>query len=149
MPDQYIKTTKEIKNFVGRTYTKFTGDLVQAVEDFSLDDPQAPTDPDPTNTLAVEIWKMELKEHREKVQHYENFRAGLYNVVLGQCTKALEERLKSHEDFPPAHNDGVALLIIIKRLTYSFEERRMLADALTDVKESFYGFRQRRYMPLQ
>jgi hypothetical protein len=25
----------------------------------------------------------------------------------------------------------------------------MLADALTDVKESFYGFRQGRYMPLQ
>jgi hypothetical protein len=73
MPDQYIKTTKEIKNFVGRTYTKFTGDLVQAVEDLSLDNPQAPTDPDPTNPLAVEIWKMELKEHREKVQHYKNF----------------------------------------------------------------------------
>jgi hypothetical protein len=73
MPDQYIKTTKEIKNFVGRTYTKFTGDLIQAVEDLSLDDPQAPTDPDPMNPLAVEIWKMELKEHQEKVQNYKNF----------------------------------------------------------------------------
>jgi hypothetical protein len=69
--------------------------------------------------------------------------------VLGQCTEALEERLKSHEDFPAAHNDGVALLQIIKQLTYSFEERRFLADALTDVKENFYGFRQGRYMSLQ
>jgi hypothetical protein len=103
-------------------YTKFTGDLIQAVEDLNLDNPQAPIDQDLANQLAVEIWKMELKEHREKVQHYENFRAGLYNVVLGQCTEALEERLKSHEDFPPAHNNGLALLIIIKRLTYSFEE---------------------------
>jgi hypothetical protein len=34
--------------------------------------------------------------------------------MLGQCTEALEERLKSHEDFPAAHNDGVALLQIIK-----------------------------------
>jgi hypothetical protein len=69
--------------------------------------------------------------------------------VLGQCTEALEERLKSHKDFPTAHNDGVALLQIIKQLTYSFEERRFLADALTDVKENFYGFRQGRYMSLQ
>jgi hypothetical protein len=69
--------------------------------------------------------------------------------VLGQCTEALEERLKLHEDFPTAHNNGVALLQIIKRLTYSFEERRFLADALTDVKENFYGFRQGRYMSLQ
>ena len=51
----------------------------------------APADPDLANQLAVEVWKMELKEHQEKVQHYANFRAGLYNVVLGQCTEALEE----------------------------------------------------------
>jgi hypothetical protein len=63
MPDQYIKTTKEIKNFVGRTYTKFTGDLIQEVEDLKLDNPQAPIDPDLANQLVVEIWKMELKEH--------------------------------------------------------------------------------------
>jgi hypothetical protein len=65
------------------------------------------------------------------------------------CTEALEEQLKSHEDFPAAHNDGVALLQIIKQLTYSFEEHCFLADALTDVKENFYGFRQGRYMSLQ
>jgi hypothetical protein len=69
--------------------------------------------------------------------------------VLGQCTEALEERLKSFKDFPAAHNNGVALLQIIKRLTYSFEEHRFLADALTDVKENFYGFHQGRYMSLQ
>ena len=91
MPDQFIKTTKEIKNYVGRTYTKYTADLVQAVEDLVIQDPVAPADPDLANQLAVEVWKMELKEHREKVQHYTNFRAGLYNIVLGQCTEALEE----------------------------------------------------------
>jgi hypothetical protein len=91
MPDQFIKMMKEIKNYVGRTYTKYTADLVQAVKDLVIQDPVAPADPDPANQLAVEVWKMELKEHQEKVQHYANFRAGLYNVVLGQCTEALEE----------------------------------------------------------
>jgi hypothetical protein len=51
----------------------------------------APAHPNLAYQLAVEVWKMELKEHREKVQHYTNFQAGLYNVVLGQCTEALEE----------------------------------------------------------
>jgi hypothetical protein len=36
MLDQFIKTTKEIKNYVGRTYTKYTADLVQAVEDLDM-----------------------------------------------------------------------------------------------------------------
>ncbi len=149
MPDEFIKMTKEIKNYVGRMYTKYTADLVQVVEDLTIDNPMAPADPDPANQLAVEVWKMELKEHWEKVQHYANFRVGLYNVVLGQCTEALEEWLKSHEDFPGAHNNGVALLQIIKQLTYSFEEHCMLVDTLTDIKENFYGFRQGRYMSLQ
>jgi hypothetical protein len=43
----------------------------------------------------------------------------------------------------------VALLQIIKQLTYSFKERQMLVDALTDVKKNFYGFQQGRYMSLQ
>jgi hypothetical protein len=122
---------------------------VQAVKDLDIQDPVAPADSDPVNQLTVEVWKMELKEHQDKVQHYANFQAGLYNVVLGQCTEALEEQLKSHEDFPTAHNDSVALLQIIKQLTYSFEERRFLAEALMDVKENFFGFRQGRYMSLQ
>jgi hypothetical protein len=63
MPAQFIKMTKEIKNYVGQTYTKYTGDLVQAVEDLVIQDPAAPADPDPVNQLAVEVWKMELKEH--------------------------------------------------------------------------------------
>jgi pyruvate/oxaloacetate carboxyltransferase len=73
MPDQFIKMTKEIKNYVGRTYTKYMADLVQAVEDLVIQDPAAPADPNMANQLAVEVWKMELKEHREKVQHYANF----------------------------------------------------------------------------
>jgi hypothetical protein len=92
MPDQFITMTKEIKNYVGWTYTKYMADLVQAVEDLTIDDPTAPVDPDPVNQLTVKVWKMELKEHCEKVQHYANFWAGLYNVVLGQrSTEALEE----------------------------------------------------------
>jgi hypothetical protein len=61
--DQFIKMTKEIKNYVGQTYTKYTADLVQAVEDLIIQDPAAPADPDLVNQLAVEVWKMELKEH--------------------------------------------------------------------------------------
>jgi hypothetical protein len=40
-------------------------------------------------------------------------------------------------------------LTIIKVLTYSFEERRKLADALSEIKEAFYTFRQGKHMSLQ
>ena len=148
-PDQWIKTTKEIINHVGRTYTKFTAEFTEAVKSLELTDPVIPAPPDPQNPVQFELWKLEIKEQRVRAQEYTNFRAGLFNLVLGQCTEALEDRLSSHQDFPAAQQDGIALLTIIKTLLHSFEERRKLADALSDVKEKFYGFKQGKHMSLQ
>ena len=149
LPDQFIKTMREIKNYVRRMYQKYTADFVQAVEDLELTDPNPPVAPDATDPLAVEIWKLEIKEHREKIMQYANFWAGLYNIILGQSTEALEDRLKSHPNFPGVANDGIGLLLIIKWLTYTFEEHRKLADALSDVKEGFYTLHQGKYTSLQ
>jgi hypothetical protein len=123
-PDQYIKTTKEIINYIGRTYTKYMAEFTQAARDLELTDLALPTNPtDTTNVIALEVWKHEYKEHRIRTQKYSNFRAGLYNVVFGQCTEALQDKLKSHPDFLAAYQDGIALLTIIKTLTYTFKEQ--------------------------
>jgi hypothetical protein len=148
-PDQYIRTTKEIVNYVGRTFTKFTGDFMQAVRDLELVNPPAPVVPAAGDQVAFELWKYDHKDHRVKIQEYANFRAGLYNVVFGQCSEALQDKIRSHTDFPEAYQDGIALLTIIKVLTYSFEERCKLADALSEIKEAFYTFRQGKHMSLQ
>ena len=78
----------------------------------------------------------------EQVQEYTNFRSGLYNRVMGQCTEALKECLKSHEDFMDANQNGIGLLILIRSLLHTFEERHKLADGLSDVKMAFYKLRQ-------
>jgi hypothetical protein len=62
-PDQFIKTTKEIINYVGRTYTKFTSEFINAVMNLELDDPEAPQNPNPADQVAFEIWKLDIKEH--------------------------------------------------------------------------------------
>jgi SNF2 family DNA or RNA helicase len=111
--------------------------------------PTAPADPDPTKTIALELWKLELKEYRVKEQECSNFQASLYNVVLDQCMEALQDKLKSHMDFPNAYQDGFALLTIIKTLTYTFKERRKLANALCDIKEMFYIFHQGKHTSLK
>ena len=57
-----------------------------------------------------------------KMQEYINFRSGLYNLVMGQCTEALKECLKSHEDFIGANQNRNALLILIRSLLHTLEE---------------------------
>jgi hypothetical protein len=101
------------------------------------------------NVIDLEIWKHAYKEHQIRAQEYSNFKAGLYNVVFGQCTDALQDKLKSHSDFLAAYQDGIALLTILKMLTYMFKERCKLSDALCDLKEMFYTFKQGKNTSLQ
>ena len=136
-------------SYVGREYKEYTGDFLQAVKDLTLAMPEEPARPVATNAIAVQIWKFELQEYRNKTNVYRNFLAGLYNVVIGQCTEALKDKVKSHRDFEAADRNGLRLLTIIKAVTYTFEEQRKLADALTDVKETFYSMRQGRNQSLQ
>ena len=65
--------------------------------------------------------------------------------------QALLEHLKSDKDFPEANQNGtpISLLIIIQSPIHTFEERRKLAYALVDVKESFYHLCQGKYMKLE
>jgi hypothetical protein len=104
--------------YVGRTYTKYTADFTQAVRDLVLAVPTPPANSaDPANLIQYEMWKLSVEKHKIKEQEYSNFRAGLYKLVFGQCTKALQDKFKSHSDFPNAYKDGIALLTIIKTLT--------------------------------
>jgi hypothetical protein len=149
--DQYITTTKGLQLLVGRKTKKFTADLVQSIGTLTLVMPTEPARPaDGATLVTFELWRADLKEFKEKNQVYADFKAYIYNVVLGQSsTDALQARLKSHEHFPAAMQDGLALLAIIKTVTYNFEERRNIADALCDVKERFYSLKQGQHKSLQ
>jgi len=117
-PDQFMKTMKEIISYVGRTYTKCTADFTQAVRDLKLEELSKPLPPqDTTDVIAMERWKYRFKEHKTKVLEYLNFKASLYSAVHGQCTDALQEKLKSHPDFDGAYKNGIKLLKIIKLLS--------------------------------
>ena len=124
-------------------------DFTAAVDSLELADPEEPPAPDPANQVAFERWKYVYKEYMNKLQEYTNFHSGLYNLVIGQCSEALKERLKSHEDFMDANQNGIALLVLIRSLLHTFEERRKLADGLSDVKMAFYKLRQGKYMKLE
>jgi hypothetical protein len=60
---------------------------------------------------------------------FTNFRSGLYNLVLGQCSDALQDKLKSHRDYTPSNQNGIALLLIIKALTHTSEDQLYLPNA--------------------
>ena len=102
--DQYIQTTRELQMLVGRKTKKFTAELVQSITSLELEMPEEPDTPDEATAgvVSITLWKQALLDHKERTQVYEDFKAYVYNVVIGQSSDALQDRLKSHEQFPAA-----------------------------------------------
>ena len=121
MPEWYIRTTREISTYVGVVYTKYTADFTAAVDSLELTDLDEPPAPNPEIQVAFERWKYVYKEYMNKMQEDTNFHSSLYNLVMGQCSEALKERLKSHGDFMDVNQNGIALLILIHSLLHTFE----------------------------
>ena len=134
---------------MGQTYKKHTGTFVEAIERLTLTMPTAPDDPDGDNAIALEWWKLQIRKYDEQTEAYNGFLTNLHSIVMGQCTDALADKIKSHIDYATANQDGIYLLRIIKQLTYSFEDRHKLSDALCDVMEGFYKLRQGDHEMLQ
>ena len=63
----------EIVNIVGTMYLQYTAELTAAFNTLVFPDPEEPEAPDPKNHVQFELWRLDIKEHRAKIQEYSNF----------------------------------------------------------------------------
>ena len=80
---------------------------------------------------------------------YANIKTGLYTVILGQYTETMKDKFKSHPEFTAAHQNGIALLKVIKLILYLFEEASHKEDEMMVMKKAFFSFTQGNNMSLQ
>jgi hypothetical protein len=82
--DQYITTTKELQLLVGRNTKKYTAELVQSIATLTLVMPtEQPAEPATNATpVALELWRLDIKEYKVKTQVHDDFKAYVYNVVF-------------------------------------------------------------------
>ena len=76
-PDQYIQTTHEITNYIGRIHKKHTAIFMKAIEALELDMPLEPDDPDETSAWQWKggRWKVKFKKYNEETNAYNDFLA--------------------------------------------------------------------------
>ena len=109
--------------------------LYQSLEDLELNDPDEPTPPGPGNHIKLECWKVQYRQYDEKVQEYANCWLGLVILVYLQCTQAMREHLKSHQNFQVVGKDRIGLLVIIQSILHMFEEQQKISDDLNETKK--------------
>jgi Zinc knuckle len=138
--DQYTKTTREICEYVGRTY-KHGADTKIALEMLAM-----PTFCEPENPLAdatqtrVRIWEKEVNEYVKRgILLSENLKTA-YSLIYGQCSEAMRAKLESRPNHQAmeASADAIALLENIRTVMFQFQAQCYATLALHEAKRRFY-----------
>ena len=142
--DQFAKTTKEIAEFVGRTY-KYGGDARLAIENLEIPVFPEPDDPPAGASKTKErIWEKLVDEHvKRQIYMTENVKT-IYSLVWGQCSDIMRQKLEALDGFDSISTggNGIQLLKSIKSLTYNFQSQKYLPHSLHETTRRFYLFSQ-------
>jgi hypothetical protein len=142
--DMYTRTTKEIGEYVGRTY-KYGADIRQAIEGLILPTFAMPSDPpDKCSRTEERIWEKSVDEFvKQKAYFGENVKT-VYSLILGQCTEAMRAKLESKKSHVvvSAASDGIELLKNIKSIMFNFQSQKYGPMALHESKKRLYQLSQ-------
>lgn len=139
--DMFSRTTKEIAEYVGRTYKEGGGDLRLIVENLELPEIVPPLDPPAGASRTDErIWEKNADAYVKRLTTMEENVKTLYSLVWGQCSDIMRQKIEALDDFEvmKATGDGIGLLRAIKTMSFSFQSQKYLPHALHDIKRRFY-----------
>ena len=149
--DLFAKTSKEIAEYIGRTF-KYGGDIRLTVENLKKPTIDKPDDPPTgaTNT-DMKIWEKEIEDYvRRKNQLNENIKT-LYSLVWGQCTDIMRQKVASFEGFAEISSalDGLGLLMAIKDMAFNFESQKYAPHSLRESLGRLYALTQGKFQSTQ
>ena len=137
--DLFTKTTKEIAEYVGRTY-KYGGDIRLVVENLQLVTFVEPDDPDANATRTqVRIWEKQVDEFVKRGTNRDENIKTLYSLVWGQCTDIMRQKIEALHNFETLSTagDGLGLLRAIKDMSFNFQSQKYLPHSLHEAKRHF------------
>ena len=138
--DQFTKTTWEITNYVGTKY-KNGADTQQAIENEVLPTIVMPADPG-SNASATEkrIWEKQVDGYVKRLEQLDDNIKMLYSLVWGQCTDAMQARVRALAGYATAtmNKDGLALLAMIRKTAFNFQSQKKLHHAVHESKKNFF-----------
>jgi hypothetical protein len=142
--DVFAKTTKEISEYVGRTY-RYGNDIRRAIESLARPTLTQPVDlPDDATKTENKIWDEEVKEHVKRKRYLEENLCTLYSLIWGQCTEVIRARIEAINgyDAVSAQGNSIELLKAIKALVYDFESQKYRTLAIHEAMRRFYHLYQ-------
>jgi Zinc knuckle len=149
--DQFIKTTREISEYVGRTY-KYGGDIRLAVENLTVPIVTRPADyEDGATRTDIRIWEKQVDQYVHHVAGIEAHVKTLFSLVWGQCSDVVRQKVESNETYAEVSRtgNGIGLLIILKGISFHFQSQKYSCHSIHEALKRFYNCSQGRFATTQ
>ena len=149
--DQYTKTTREIAEFIGRTY-KYGMDTrlsIEKMKPFYIPQPEDP--PEDATRTELRIWEKSVDDYvRRKTILTENIKTA-FSLIWGQCSDIMRQKVETCADYSviSENGDAIELLKIIKDVAYNYQIQKYIPQALHEAKKRFYNCHQLRHQTTQ
>ena len=141
---QYQETLDQLQVYAVNMYRKDIKVLKVLFTDLKKPTKLMPLPVKNPSTVEDILFKEEVKQYTKDKRSLESTLVSLYNVVWGQCSKLLQNKLKANPKYDDFNNssDVVMLLKEIKLLSNKIEENASSYDALHEAKTKLYRYQQ-------
>ena len=141
---QFQDTVEQLQVYASSTYKKDIKHLKILFTQLELPNIVKPTPPTSKDAMDQLYYQEEMKQHIKDKKNLETTIASLYNVVCGQCSKLLQNKLKARNNFDQMDDscNVATLLSEIKTLSSKIEESTSAYDALHEAKAKFFKYQQ-------
>ena len=166
---QYQTTMDALKIYASTTYKKESKFLAPLWRDLKKPNIPLPKEPkeeskevttdetvdgvvvSTTKTVTVPVSRVKQAIFDEKIKNWVREEQGLeatlhslYNVIWGQCSPSMQEKIRSRPKFHVTEEkeDVIGLLKEIKGISHQFESHENIYDSLYEAKKGLYNFRQ-------
>jgi hypothetical protein len=118
--DMYLRTTEAIADYVGVEYSRDMRMLVKKGTTKTFTKPIPPKGSSPP-AAELEEYKIDSAIHRKAVKEYNDHKAKVFVVILGQCSPQLKSRLVNEIEYNSLedNDDVVGLLNKLKEMAFS------------------------------
>lgn len=113
-------------------------------EDPRVEEPEIPDDLDENNVAAQIRYREDIKEVSTKKKNLESSKFTIFEVIWGQCSVALQNKLMMIDYFERAleSSDCTWLLMNIRSITYNFSSDSYVFQASVEATTKLMNFKQ-------
>ena len=141
---QFQETLEQLQVYASLAYKneiKYLKVLFTQLQEPNIIKPEPPKG---GNTQDDTIYREEVRQYIKEKRNLDTTLVSIYNVVWGQCSKLLQNKLKSNPKYTSFddNSDVVSLLTEIKTLSNQLEENVSSYDALHEAKTKLFQYQQ-------